>query len=183
MWQSSLSWGWRLKKQSGWVRRGGGHADTSFPPDQCRQEQREEEDGERREGPPAEKRRAVNIRHKRSAGCVAAQEGVEHGQLHALLVPPTPGHHRALAVGRVEVVAVARVRQAGLIRRGGYQQHIHNGSDSRWKTDVRITTKLPDDRFTWLLEGDLSDWFQIPSAPQPKRKTNKNTSVHHFFYT
>lgn len=49
-----------------------------------------------------------------SACGVAAQEGVEHGQLHALLVPPAPRHHRALAVGRVEVVAVARVRQAGV---------------------------------------------------------------------
>lgn len=47
-----------------------------------------------------------------SACGVAAEEGVKHGQLHALLVPPTPRHHRALAVGRVEVVAVARVRQA-----------------------------------------------------------------------
>lgn len=56
-----------------------------------------------------------------SSACgVAAQEGVKHGQLHALLVPPTPRHHRALAVGRVEVVAVARVRQAkgGERRRG-----------------------------------------------------------------
>lgn len=54
------------------------------------------------------KRQTVTV----SACGVAAQEGVEHGQLHALLVPPTPRHHRALAVGRVEVVAVARVRQA-----------------------------------------------------------------------
>lgn len=47
-----------------------------------------------------------------SACGVAAQEGVKHGQLHALLIPPTPRHHRALTVGGVEVVAVARVRQA-----------------------------------------------------------------------
>lgn len=56
--------------------------------------------------------RSSRRRRRRSACSVAAQEGVEHGQLHALLVPSTPRHHRALAVGRVEVVAVARVRQA-----------------------------------------------------------------------
>lgn len=68
-----------------------------------------------------------------SAGGVAAQEGVEHWQLHALLVPSTPRHHRALAVCCVEVVAVARVRQAEFIRRDGYQQlyqHIYGESGS-----------------------------------------------------
>lgn len=57
-----------------------------------------------------------------SAGSVAAQEGVEHGQLHALLVPAAPGHHGALAVGRVQVVAVTRVRQAENRRREGRQR-------------------------------------------------------------
>lgn len=56
--------------------------------------------------------------HKHSSCSIAAQEGVEHGQLHALLVPSTPRHHRALAVGRVEVVAITRVRQAEADTRG-----------------------------------------------------------------
>lgn len=47
-----------------------------------------------------------------SSGGVTAEEGVEHGQLHALLVAAAPGDHRALAVGRVQVMAVARERQA-----------------------------------------------------------------------
>lgn len=56
--------------------------------------------------------------HKHSSCSIAAQEGVEHGQLHALLIPSTPRHHRALAVGRVEVVAITRVRQAEADTRG-----------------------------------------------------------------
>lgn len=89
---------------------------------------------------------------RRSACGVAAQKGVKHGQLHALLVPPAPRHHRALAVGRVEVVAVARVRQADrrqrLVRKssGTEKQHLESGS-------------IPDDGFTGLCKGDLSDWF------------------------
>lgn len=73
----------------------------------------------------------------RSAGRVAAQEGVEHGQLHTLLVPSAPGHHRPLAVGRVEVVAVARVRQAAVARRDGHQQRIYE-VNRRWKIVVLL---------------------------------------------
>lgn len=43
---------------------------------------------------------------------VAAQEGVEHGLLHALLVLPTPGDHRPVAVRGVQVVAIAGKREA-----------------------------------------------------------------------
>lgn len=41
-----------------------------------------------------------------SAGSVAREETVEHGQFHPLLVSPTPGHDRPLAVSCVEVVTV-----------------------------------------------------------------------------
>lgn len=98
-----------------------------------------------------------------SAGGVAAQEGVEHGQLHPLLVPPTPRHDRALAVGRVEVVAVARVRQADThtqgTETGQYSQQTHRVKDER--------DGAPDDGLARLGKGDLSDWLQIPGAPQP----------------
>ena len=41
-----------------------------------------------------------------SAGCIAAQEGIEHGLLQALLVLPTPGNHGPFTVRCVQVVAV-----------------------------------------------------------------------------
>lgn len=117
--------------------------------------------------PPAENQAAGRPRPDSgpSAGGVAAQEGVEHGQLHPLLVPTTPRHDRALAVGRVEVVAVARVRQADT-------QATERGQHSQADTHTKKKTKnsgggAPDDGFTGLGKGDLSDWLQIPRAPQP----------------
>ncbi|TNN62686.1 hypothetical protein EYF80_027127 [Liparis tanakae] len=75
------------------------------PPREGEEEEKEEE----KEGPGAPLAELDGSNHQTQSACsVAAQEGVEHGQLHALLVPPTPRHHRALAVGRVEVVAVTR---------------------------------------------------------------------------
>lgn len=45
-------------------------------------------------------------RSLRSPGSVAAEEGIEHGLLHALLVLPTPGDHRPVTVCCVQVVAI-----------------------------------------------------------------------------
>lgn len=90
-----------------------------------------------------------------SAGGVAAQEGVEHGQLHPLLVPATPRHDRALAVGRVEVVAVARVRQAdtqGTKIGQTHSRHIKSKNSAR-------ADGAPDDGFARLGKGDLSHWL------------------------
>lgn len=47
-----------------------------------------------------------------SAGCVTAQKGIKHGELHPLLVSTTPGNHGTFAVGCVQVVSVARVCEA-----------------------------------------------------------------------
>lgn len=96
----------------------------------------EEEDQRKRRAaaPPAENQVAIRQRSDSgpSAGGVAAQEGVEHGQLHPLLVAATPGHDRALAVGCVEVVAVARVRQAGTQQTdmGQYSQQTHQSNET-----------------------------------------------------
>lgn len=53
--------------------------------------------------------RPVWVTGRRDAGSacsVAAEEGVKHGQLHALLVSTAPRDHRALAVRRVEMMAI-----------------------------------------------------------------------------
>lgn len=53
--------------------------------------------------------RSVWVTGRRDAGSacsVAAEEGVKHGQLQALLVSTAPRDHRALAVSRVEVMTV-----------------------------------------------------------------------------
>lgn len=47
-----------------------------------------------------------------SSSCVAAEERVEHGLLHALLVLPTPCDHCPITVGRVQMVAIAGKRKA-----------------------------------------------------------------------
>lgn len=90
------------------VQGGGGHADESSPLQRRRRRTRKEEE---------EEGRLLSLRDRskhqtQSARGVAAQKRVEHGQLHTLLVPATPRHHCALAVGGVEVVTVAGVRQA-----------------------------------------------------------------------
>lgn len=53
--------------------------------------------------------RPVWVTGRRDAGSacsVAAEEGVKHGQLQALLVSTAPRDHRALAVSRVEVMTI-----------------------------------------------------------------------------
>lgn len=47
-----------------------------------------------------------------SPGCIAAQEGAEHGLLQALLVLPAPGDHSPITVRRVQMVAVTGKREA-----------------------------------------------------------------------
>lgn len=47
-----------------------------------------------------------------SASSIAAEEGVEHGQLQALLVLAAPGDHIPIAVSCEQVVAVAGKRKA-----------------------------------------------------------------------
>lgn len=47
-----------------------------------------------------------------SPSCVAAEEGIEHGLLHTLLVLPTPGNHCPLTVGCVQMVAITGKRKA-----------------------------------------------------------------------
>lgn len=52
-----------------------------------------------------------------SPSCIAAEEGIEHGLLHTLLILPTPGDHCPLTVGGVQMVAITGKRKAynGLI--------------------------------------------------------------------
>lgn len=47
-----------------------------------------------------------------SSSCIAAEERVEHGLLHALLVLPAPCNHCPVTVGSVQMVAIARKGQA-----------------------------------------------------------------------
>ena len=47
-----------------------------------------------------------------SSSCVAAEERVEHGQLHTLLVLPAPCDHCPLTVGSVQMVAITGECQA-----------------------------------------------------------------------
>lgn len=47
-----------------------------------------------------------------SPGRVAAEEGVEHGQLQALLVLAAPGDHIPITVSCEQVMAVTRKRKA-----------------------------------------------------------------------
>lgn len=47
-----------------------------------------------------------------SSSCIAAEERVEHGLLHTLLVLPAPCNHCPLTVGSVQMVAIARKCQA-----------------------------------------------------------------------
>lgn len=103
-----------------------------------------EEDVKGGGAPLAKNWTVINIRH--TSGSIAAQEGVEHGQLHALLVPPTPRHHCTLAVGCVEVMAITRISQADTDGRGYYQRH---SSQHQNQTEclVLVVALLPDDGF------------------------------------
>lgn len=47
-----------------------------------------------------------------SSSCIAAEERVEHGLLHTLLVLPAPCNHCPVTVGSVQMVAIARKCQA-----------------------------------------------------------------------
>lgn len=82
-----------------------------------------------------------------SACSVTAEERVKHGQLHALLVSPTPRDHRPLTVSRVQMMPVTGERQTY-------------------------------DRSVGLWERDLSDWLQVPRAPQPDHPVLQSASDH-----
>lgn len=53
-----------------------------------------------------------NAQFSPSSGRIAAQEGVEHGLLQALLVLPTPCNHSPFAVCCVQMVAIRGKRKA-----------------------------------------------------------------------